>query len=349
MLGVGIVGCNYGRSVLLPAFRSDSRCKVVALAGRDAVRTAELACADKVARGFGDWRQLVEAENVAAVAVAIPPVLQPKVVLRALELGKPVFVEKPLAADLASAHAMLAAAQRSALANVIDFNFPELPAWRAAKALVESGGLGRLRHVVMAWNTESHAVRLGIKSWKTAAGNGGGVLGNFVSHCFHNLEWLCGPIVALGGRLFTLPGGDAQVGVALALAFASGAGGSLQMSCASFLGSGHRIELYGDNGTLVLANPTTDYFRNFTLLHGIRGEERLHPVPTADESGDPSRDSRIAPAARLVARFLDACEGGACASPGFAAGYRVQQLLDAAARAQASGCWVDVPGGEEPA
>ena len=343
MLGVGIVGSNYGRNVLLPAFRSDARCEVVALAGSDAARTAELARAANVPHGFGDWRALVEEKSVAAVAVAVPPFLQPAVACRALDLGKPVFVEKPLAADLAGAQAMLASAQRSALPAVIDFNFPELPAWRTAKAIVESGRLGRLRHVVATWNTENHAVRLGLRSWKTAPGNGGGVLGNFVSHCFHNLEWLCGEIRGLGGRLFVLPGTDLQVSAALALAFASGAGGCLQMSCASFLGSGHRIELYGDDGTLVLANPTTDYFRNFSLLVGARGDDRLQLIATADESGDPTRDSRIAPVSRLVKRFLDACENGAPATPGFAAGYRVQQLIDAAARAHATGRWIDVP------
>ena len=39
VIGVGIVGCNYGRTVLLPAFRADPRCEVVALAGTDAART----------------------------------------------------------------------------------------------------------------------------------------------------------------------------------------------------------------------------------------------------------------------------------------------------------------------
>ena len=42
MIRLGIVGCNYGRAVLLPAFRADPRCEVVALAGTDAARTAAL-------------------------------------------------------------------------------------------------------------------------------------------------------------------------------------------------------------------------------------------------------------------------------------------------------------------
>jgi predicted dehydrogenase len=349
MIGVGIVGCNYGRNVLLPAFRSDPRCEVVALAGTDQARTAELARAANVARGFAHWQALVEDDAVAAVAIAVPPDAQPAVARLALELGKPVFAEKPLAADLAGGRAMLAASQRSGRPTMIDFNFPELPAWRSAKALLDGGRIGRLRHVVVTWNVESGAIRARLQSWKTRPDGGGGLLGNFVSHCFHYLEWFCGGVSGLGGRLFLLPDGGTHGSIALALAFASGAGGSLQMSCASYLGSGHRIEFYGDDGTLVLANPTADYFRGFALMQARRGDDRLHAVAQAEAGGqaepgnDACADSRIPPVARLVHRFLDACENGGAASPGFAEGYRVQELIDAAWRAHSCGRWVDVP------
>ena len=96
----------------------------------------------------------------------------------------------------------------------------------------------------------------------------------------------------------------------LALAFASGAGGSLQMSCASFLGSGHRIEFYGDDGTLVLANPTPDYFRGFELMHARRADDALRHVASKMRRRSARPTSRIAPVARLVRRFIDACESG---------------------------------------
>ena len=160
MIGVGIVGCNYGRTVLLPAFRSDPRCEVVALAGTDAARAAKLARADNIARGFGDWRALVEDDSVAAVAIAVPPDIQPQIACRSLALGKPVFVEKPLAGDVAGAGSMLACARGSGKPTMIDFNFPELPAWRRAKASLDDGMVGRLRHVVVTWNVENQATRL---------------------------------------------------------------------------------------------------------------------------------------------------------------------------------------------
>jgi hypothetical protein len=62
VIGVGIVGCNYGRTVLLPAFRTDPRCEVVALAGTDAARTAELARAVGVRSRSGRRRD--ESKNL---------------------------------------------------------------------------------------------------------------------------------------------------------------------------------------------------------------------------------------------------------------------------------------------
>src|SRR5579872_812174 len=133
MVGIGIVGCNYGRLVQLPAFRLDPRCRVVALAGRDAARTAELARGEHIPLAFGTWEQLVEHPDVGAVCIATDPGLQPQIAIRALELGKPVFAEKPMAADLAGAQRMVRAAEASGRMAMVDFNFCEIPSWARAK------------------------------------------------------------------------------------------------------------------------------------------------------------------------------------------------------------------------
>src|SRR5262249_49333452 len=349
-IGVGIVGCNYGRTVLIPAFRQDPRCEVVALAGTDAARTAGLARAANVARGLGRWQAVGEGPAAAVIAGARPPALRPALARRALELGKAVFLEKPLAADIADARAILESARKSERPTIVDFNFPELPSWQHAKAILDDGAIGRLRNVVATWNFANRATRLRLASWKTRDDGGGGLLGNFVSHCFYNLEWLCGPISGLTARLFALPDRNADGSVALALAFASGAGGSLQVSCASFLGSGHRIELYGEDGALVLVNPTADYFRGFELRFARQGEDALKTIPIENANEEPFSDSRISPVSRLVRRLMDACESGSPPSPGGDEGYRGQCLTDAARRAHASGRWIDVapPVGHPP-
>ncbi len=232
MVRIGIVGCNYGRLVQLPAFRLDPRCEVVALAGRDAARTAELAGAANIPLAFGNWEQLVEHPDVDAVAIATTPGLQPSIAVRALELGKPVFAEKPMAADLAGAEAMTRAAKTSGLTTMVDFNFSEVLTWRKAKALLDEGAIGRLRHVEVNWNIENYGTRMRLKNWKTLRDGGGGVLGNFVSHCFHYLEWFCGPIAGMSTRLSGLPDEPAmETNAGISLMFRSGAAGNLAMSC----------------------------------------------------------------------------------------------------------------------
>jgi predicted dehydrogenase len=226
---------------------------------------------------------------------------------------------------------------------VIDFAFPELPAWRRAKALLDSGAIGALRHVIVTWNVESAAVRLRLRNWKTSRTAGGGVLGNFVSHCFHYLEWFAGPLEGLSARLFGLPGseGDEETTAAIALAFTSGAGGSLAMSCSSYAGSGHRIEFYGEQGALLLVNEGADYMRGFKVMHARRPAPFVS-LSVPEEDDRKHSDGRIAPVARLAGRFLDAIEKGCGAAPTLADGYRVQQLIDAAYRSHDLGRWIEV-------
>lgn len=343
MIRVGIVGSNYGRTVLLPAFRADARCAVVALAGNDEARTRSLADAAGIARAHGDWRALVADAGVDVVAIATRPDLQPAIALDAIARGKAVFAEKPIASDLAGARAMFAAARDKKIAAAIDFNFHQIAAWQRAKEMLDGGAIGALRHVAVHWHIENRAVQMRMRSWKTMSDDGGGVLGNFISHCFHYLEWFCGPLAGLSARLGGLPGDDTlQTTVAMALGFANGAPGSLSMSCASYLGSGHRIEFYGEDGTLVLENRGIDYMRGFELLHARRPAAALARVPVDDPADARYPDGRIAPVSRLVKGFLDAIERGNPPKPGFAEGYRVQQLIDAAQRSHRDGRVIDV-------
>jgi predicted dehydrogenase len=206
VIRVGIVGSNFGRAVLLPAFRADS-----ALRGRCArgPRRAE----DRGSRARSRRRARLQdldracgGRRIDAVAIATPPALQPDIAIQALQGGKAVFLEKPLAATLAQADALLDQARKSKRPAMVDFEFPELPAWLRAKALIDEGAIGALRHVVVSWQVENYATRMRLKSWKTNGDDGGGVLGNFVSHCFHYLEYFCGPLANLSAQLFGLPG-----------------------------------------------------------------------------------------------------------------------------------------------
>jgi predicted dehydrogenase len=238
---------------------------------------------------------------------------------------------------------MLRQATLSRKPTMIDFNFHQIMSWQRTKAMLDAQAIGTLRHVTVHWHVESRAIQQRMHNWKTVGDDGGGVLGNFISHCFHYLEWFCGPIAKLSARVSGLPDdSDVETTVAMALQFAAGPLVSLSMSCASYLGAGHKIEFFGEDGTLVLHNPATDSLRGFELLYAKRPAAALERIPVQDPVDAKYPDGRIAPVSRLAKIFFDAIEDGTMAKPGFAEGYRVQMLIDAACRSHQQGVWIDI-------
>jgi predicted dehydrogenase len=335
LIRIGIVGTNYGCQVLLPAFRRDPRCQVVALAGSAPQKTRELASRAGV-QPYDTAAELIDQAPVDAVAIATPPGAQPAIAIHALKTGKAVFLEKPLAADWDGAQAVREQVRASGRPVMVDFEFAELPAWRRAKSIIDAGALGALRHVVVTWNVESYSIQSRARNWKTEDGHGGGMLGNLGSHSLHYLEHFCGPIEQLSARLHGLRSADfpTQSSMSFAIDFRSGAAGSVAISAASYLGSGHRLEFYGEEGTLSLINPTSDYVRGFKLMHARRPAAALAPVEVEEFAASSGEDARVAPVARLAARFLDAIETGQAATPGIDEACRVQWLIEAALSSQ---------------
>jgi predicted dehydrogenase len=339
---IGVVGIGFGQRVHVPAFRSHPRCHVAAICASTAERAARVAGRLGVERCYGDWRDLVADPTIDAVSIATPPVLQPEIAGAAIDAGKPVFCEKPVATSEEAARRLLGAAESRGVAHVVDFELPETREFRRAREIVAGGGIGSLRHAAVSWNVETYAARMGVSSWKTRREDGGGTLLSFASHSFHYIEWLLGPIRSVFATLFPRePDAPGDVASVLCLVLESGAPVSVSISSDAFLGTGHRLELYGDEGTLVLDNPTSDYARGFRLDYATRGAGRLETIcaPIADER--PEHDGRIELVGRLVERFVDWVDGGRPCAPSLREGARVQTLLRAAERASALGSWID--------
>ena len=322
---VGVIGLRFGGQVHVPAFRSDARCEVMALAGRDPGKAAAAARELNVPASFEDWRDLVKAPEIDAVSIAVPPAAQSAIVVEAARHGKHVFCEKPLAASTLDAQDALRAVQHAGVVHGIDFTFPEITAWRHARTLIAEDAIGQVAHFAYTWRVETYASRTNAETWKNHPLEGGGVLGNFVSHVFYNIEWLLGRIDGFDGMVCPQGrrSGRAVDGV---VRLESGAVGSLSVSSDAFLGSGHLLEVYGDKGTLVLSNSTGDYAAGFRVHVGTRASGRLTCV-FEDEGGAPQVDGRLNPVTALVRRFLDAIDGGAAMTPNLADGLRVQELL----------------------
>jgi predicted dehydrogenase len=347
---VGVVGLGYGQRVLIPAFRATGRCDIAAVCGGSLDRAKEVAHHLKVPKAYGDWWELVHDPEIEAVVIATPPALQPSIVKAAAEARKPVFCEKPLATSRAAAADVLAVVQQAGIANMIDFELSMIQAWQRAKTILNSKMLGRVRHAVISWQFETYTNRVGRDTWKTRVEDGGGVLNLFVSHTFHDVEWLLGPVQRVSAGLFhDEPLSEApknETTVILCAVLENGTPVSVTVSNNAFLGGGHRLEVYGDQGSLVLENTQVSYVRGFRLWLGRRHEDRLLEMAVPEEPAIPG-DDRIGPASRLAERFLAWIERGIPSSPTMEDGYRVQCVLEAVRASARMRQWVEVT--EEPA
>lgn len=102
-------------------------------------------------RATTDWRAAVSSADVGLVDVATPNVVHAEHAIAALEAGKHVACEKPLARTLEEAESMAAAAEQSAGRSFVWYNYRRVPAVAFAHELVQRGALGRVFHVRAAY------------------------------------------------------------------------------------------------------------------------------------------------------------------------------------------------------
>ena len=312
---IALIGTGFGNKVLSPVIQRNPFCELKA-----------------VANSSSNWRRVVSAADIDAVVIATPPRNQAPIALLAMQNKKHVFCEKPLALSAAQAQKLLTAARRVGVSHVVDFEFPEIAAFRKAKSLLEKGFIGKIRHVAVSWNVETLANKMRVQSWKTETREGGGALFSFVCHSFYYLEWFAGNIKKLDARLFHTRGlpGSGDTLAHLFLEFKSGAAATLSMSTDAIFGNGHRIEFYGEKGKIVLDNPTADYAKGFKLFLGTRKDSGMQEIRCGDKAMSPCTDGRIEPVSRLFNRFVFWIQTGKATRPSFKEGCRVQYLLDAA-------------------
>lgn len=344
MIRVGIIGIGFGQHAHVPAFRHNEHCVVTGLCASTHDRARNVAERLGIPKYYGDWRILVDDPDIDAISIATPPEMQHEIAMVAFSKKKPVFCEKPLSTTLTRAEAMLTAAHHAGVPHMVDLEFGEIAQWQEAKALIQRGDLGNIRHAAVSWHVESYAARMSLKSWKTIGGaSGGGVLNSFVSHVFHYVEWLLGDIHRLTAKTFSPHSREPSRGeteAILGLELAGGESVSVSVSNRACGGTGHRVEVYGEKGSLVLDNPVASGIVAFDLWRGDGRSLRLTPRSCERAS---SMDGRTAAVGQLVDRFVKWMRTGVAASPSFVEGVRIQYLLELARRSDKIGEWMTVP------
>lgn len=202
-LGIGLIGYAFMGKAHSHAWRTAPSFFELPLAPRLralAGRNSEAARA--VAEKFGwkhvetDWRALVARDDVDVVDVCTPGDTHAEIAVAALEAGKHVLCEKPLANSVAEAEAMAEAAKAArarGVRSMVGFTYRRVPAIKLARSLVADGKLGEVRHVraqyLQDWLIDPQAPL----SWrldKTRAGSG--ALGDIGAHIIDLTQYITG-------------------------------------------------------------------------------------------------------------------------------------------------------------
>ncbi|MFI2490254.1 Gfo/Idh/MocA family protein [Promicromonospora kroppenstedtii] len=384
-LGVGMVGYAFMGAAHSQAWRTAPRFfdlpivpRMRAVAGRDGA--AVRAAADRL--GWDDavvgWQDLLTRDDVGLVDVCTPGDTHVEIAVAALEAGKHVLCEKPLANTVAEAEVMTAAAEAAAEHGVramVGFTYRRVPAVALARQLVQEGRIGQVRHVRAQYLQDWLADPQAPMSWRLDKQKAGsGALGDIGAHVVDMAQFVTGEsLTGVSGLLETFvherpeavsssglfavadAGRTGQVTVDDAAVFLGRlSGGGLATFEATRFAWGRknaiRLEVNGSKGSLAFD------FEDMNLLHyydatdesAVAGFRRIvvtepeHPYVAAWWPPGHGLGYEHAFTHQVVDLMGDLAAGRQ-PTPSFADGLRVQRVLDAVERSAAGGGgWVSL-------
>ena len=270
-LGVGLIGTGFmGRAHALAfhnartTFDLPFNLKLVALADADAARAEQCAASWGFERSHGDWQQLISDPALNLVAITTPNLLHFPMAMAALEAGKAVYCEKPLAVSLEQAREMQAAARKAGVVTRVGYNYQHNPIIGLAKQMIESGELGRIVSFQGEFSEDFMGDGLSPWSWRCEEAHAGGALADLGSHLLAMARYLLGDVDAVCADSQTVHpqrpatrGSEEQRAISIddqtyaLLRFANGARGTFG---SSWLKHGYKnhlsFEIGGTEGTL---------------------------------------------------------------------------------------------------
>jgi predicted dehydrogenase len=335
------------------------------LVGRDADAVAAAAGQYGWAESATDWREVLDRDDIDVVDVCVPGHLHAEVAIAALEAGKHVIAEKPLANTMAEAEKMVAtarAARERGVHSMVGFNYRRVPALALARRHVADGRIGQVRQVRVSYLQDWLADDAAPMTWRLRRElAGSGALGDLASHAVDQVRFLLGQeVIAVNAITHTFvpqrTGADGPEEVTVddaawgTLRTDGGAVVSLEVTrMATARKNALGIEVYGSNGALRFDLESLNHLD--VCLDGADSFSR----ELVTEQDDPYIDGWWPPGHVLgwdatftnqASDFLAALAAGREPTPSFEDGIAVQRVLAAieASSARGGSC-VEVDGG----
>jgi len=244
---LGVVGLGRGFMLMIPTFKADPRVTLVAAAAPRAESRAAFA-AEFGGRGYDDIVPLCADTDVEAVYIATPHQVHADHVCTALEAGKHVLVDKPIAISMADADRMVAAAEASGKQLIVGPSHSFDPPVEAAARLIESGDVGALR-MIQAFNYTDFLYRPR-RPEELRTEEGGGILFSQAIHQIDMVRRLAGGMATRVTAMTAAwdPARPTEGAFSALISFASGAFASLTYSGYAHFDSDIWMEGVGELG-----------------------------------------------------------------------------------------------------
>jgi predicted dehydrogenase len=356
---VGIIGTGFARKTQVPAFQACEGARVVAIA------SAHLANAERAAREFDiqhftdDWRELIARDDVDLVSIVTPPVTHLEMTLAALDAGKAVLCEKPMAMNSVESEAMYKRANDAGALALVDHELRFLPSRRKMREILINGGIGSVYHAKLLFRADSRADPSRPWNWWSDSKAGGGALGAIGSHAIDAFRWLLGTEVSnvfaqLATHVRQRPDGqssevrtvttDDEANLTLRFAdgeLTKGATGAVSLSVVESGRPEHRLELFGSNGALMIED------NRLYRAQAEKGEWQIVEVDQGELASGMSDNEWSRGFTTFSKAIVRSLREGATVVEGaatFREGHQTQLVLDAAHASNESGCWKTING-----
>ncbi len=196
---VGVIGLGMGQ-YHLQSYEKCPQAEVLAVCDIDEALMQGVLRGRPAVRGFTSYKDMLALQELQAVSVALPNYLHAPITIEALEAGRHVLCEKPMAMNAAEAQHMKATADRLGKLLMMHFNMRYMTTAATLKPIMEAGALGEIYHVTTTYTRRDGYPRPG--SWfGQKAKSGGGPLIDLGVHRIDLALWLIGyprPVAAFG-------------------------------------------------------------------------------------------------------------------------------------------------------